>query len=116
MPARRSERITSLITQLAAEYIERNSGRSSIITVTGCEVSDDLKTSTIYFTSLPESEEQRALDFLKRQRSDFRDFVKKNWRMHTIPFFDFEIDKGEKNRQRIDELLNQAKLSDQIKG
>ena len=41
--------------------------------------------------------------FLKRKRSDFRDFVKDNARLARIPFFDFEIDKGEKNRRQVEE-------------
>jgi ribosome-binding factor A len=34
-----------------------------------------------------------------------REFLKKNMRTKIIPFVDFAIDLGEKNRQKIDELL-----------
>ena len=109
MEGRRNEKMASLLMKYAAEFVERTSNKNSIITITGVELSEDLKTANILFTVLPESYEEAALDFLKRQRSDFRDYVKKLWKARLLPFFDFAIDKGEKNRQRIDELLNQAR-------
>lgn len=99
--------MTRLIKELAANFLEREATNVSLITVTGCEISPDLKKATIYFTVLPENKERAALDFTKRMRGDFRDYLKKNLEMRSIPFIDFEIDKGEKNRQRIDELLRQ---------
>lgn len=105
----RSQKIKSLINQRAAEFVIRHSGTKSLITITDVNIADDLKNSTVFFTVLPTQYENEALEFLKRQRSEFRDFVKKNWTAYTIPFFDFEIDKGERNRQKIDELLNKAK-------
>ena len=113
MSEHRNEKVASLLMRYAAEFVEKTSNKNSIITITDIAISDDLKTAKILFTVLPENYEEGALDFLKRQRSDFRDFVKKNWRARILPFFDFEIDKGEKNRQRIDELLNQARLQDE---
>ncbi|MCX6738955.1 MAG: ribosome-binding factor A, partial [Candidatus Parcubacteria bacterium] len=59
---------------------------------------------TVFVTVFPDAEEETALSFLKRKRSDFREYVKKNTRIKTIPVVDFEIDKGEKHRQRIDEI------------
>jgi ribosome-binding factor A len=103
----RTDKVTRLIKELAANFLEREATNVSLITVTGCEISPDLKKATIYFTVLPENKERAALDFTKRMRGDFRDYLKKNLEMRSIPFIDFEIDKGEKNRQRIDELLRQ---------
>ncbi|MEI6296571.1 MAG: ribosome-binding factor A [bacterium] len=110
MQGRRNEKISSLLMKMAADFTQRVSNGNSIITITGVDISDDKERTTILFTTLPDSEELRALEFLKRQRSDFREYVKKFWKMRVLPFFDFEIDKGEKNRQRIDELLNQTKV------
>ena len=87
--------------------MEKEASNVSLLTVTGCEVTPDLKKATVYFTVLPESKEKSALDFAKRMRGDFRDYLKKNLEMRVIPFIDFQIDAGEKNRQRIEELLRQ---------
>jgi ribosome-binding factor A len=102
----REGRIKELIRELSAEFLSRESNRTSLITVTNVHVSPDGKTATIFFTVLPEDKQKAALDFAKRMRSDFREFVKEKSRLQRLPFFDFEIDTGEKNRQRIDELSN----------
>ena len=103
----RTDKINNLIRELAANFMEKEASNVSLLTVTGCEVTPDLKKATVYFTVLPESKEKSALDFAKRMRGDFRDYLKKNLEMRVIPFIDFQIDAGEKNRQRIEELLRQ---------
>ncbi len=92
------------IKRIAAQFLQRESNHLSLITVTDVMVSKDNKQMTIFFTVLPETKEKAALDFVKRKRSEFRKYVKENSRMQRIPFFDFAIDTGEKNRQKIDEI------------
>lgn len=89
---------------LAAEFINKESNRQSLITVTGAIVSSDGKRCDVLLTVLPEDKEHDAVDFLSRKRSEFRDFVKMRVRGRTIPMFDFLIDTGEKNRQVLDQL------------
>lgn len=101
----RTEKFGNLLRELAAEFLARNAGRESMITVTGARVSPDLKRGTVLISVLPTKDEENALGFCKRRRSEFRDFMKKNLKTKVIPFIDFEIDYGEKNRQKIDELL-----------
>ena len=105
MSTLRQEKIKELIKGLAAQFLQEESNYTSLITVTDTNVSRDLKRSTIFVTVYPESAEESALNFLKRKRKGLKNFVKSKAKMKIIPFFDFEIDKGEKNRQRIDELL-----------
>ncbi|MBU1728108.1 ribosome-binding factor A, partial [Patescibacteria group bacterium] len=79
----------------------------SLITVTSCTTSPDLKRATVFMTVFPSSKEKAALDFAKRKRTELREFLKKNMQTRNIPFVDIEIDQGEKNRQKIDELLRE---------
>lgn len=104
----RKEKIAELVKQLSAQFLERENNRTSLITVTNCIISSDLKKATILITVLPEKKEFTALDFAKRKRKDLRKFLQKNMRIKIIPFIDIQIDKGEKNRQRIDELLRNS--------
>ncbi len=106
MDTQRTQQITEEIAHMAAAFLGRESNRQSLITVTRADISPDRHKSTVYFVVLPESEEAAALDFTKRKRGDFRDFVKRNSRMRIIPFFDFAIDMGEKARQHLDEISN----------
>lgn len=101
---RRHDRMTSLIGRLAAEFFLLESGKQSLITVTQTTVSDDLKYATIFFTALPSDKEEEALALARRRASDIRRFVEEHARMGKVPFLNFAIDKGEKNRQRIEEL------------
>lgn len=100
----RQEKVQENIKHLAAEFLQKESSGGSLITVTNANVSKDLKRATMFITVLPVASEESALNFAKRKRGDIRNFIKTKLQMKTLPFLDFEIDKGEKNRQRIDEL------------
>ena len=104
----RTEKVSELVKKLAAEFLSREADKSSIITVTNANISDDLKNATIFFSVYPKASEDAALNFAKRKRSELKKYVKSKLKMRRIPFFDFEIDFGEKNRQKIDELWNDS--------
>jgi len=103
----RDERLTELIREIAAEYINLESNRNSLITITRVDLTDRGRRALIHFTVLPDSGEEAALDFLDRHRSKFRKFFSDKKIMGFPPQFKFALDLGEKNRQRIDELSNQ---------
>ncbi len=100
----RQDKVKENIQNITAQFLETESNRTSLITVTGANVSVDLKRATIFISVLPDSEEEAALNFVKRRRKDLRHYLQKKLQMRSIPFLDFEIDYGEKNRRRIDEL------------
>jgi ribosome-binding factor A len=101
----KDKRSEDIIKTLAMNFLERESNRTSLITVTKVDVYNRGKNANIYFTVLPEDREKVALDFVKRQRTEFREYMKKNARLPIIPFVDFDIDFGERNRQNIDRLI-----------
>ena len=104
MPTNRDQKIKDIIREAAAEFLQRDGTYTSILTVTDISLSDKSSRATIFFTVLPEDKEKGALDFVKRKRAEFREYFKGRSRMRALPFFDFEIDRGEKNRQKIDEI------------
>jgi ribosome-binding factor A len=99
---RRSEEV---IKELAMKFIASESNGTSLVTVTSITLSNRGKNVTVYFTVLPEDKEEVVLDFLRRKRPEFKDFVKDNSRLGIIPLVDFQIDFGEKNRQTVDRLI-----------
>lgn len=103
----RQSKIREEMLKIAGEYISREANRNNLITVTDASISPDLKQSTIFISVFPNDNEEGALAFLKRHRNDFRSFVKERISFKVLPFVDFKIDEGEKNRQRIDTLLQQ---------
>ncbi len=104
MGSKRQIQVSETLAHLAADYFARESNRLALITVTRADVSPDLKNVTIFFSVLPETYEEQVLHFARRSRTDFRDYIKKHAAMKFLPNVDFEIDYGEKNRQRIDDL------------
>lgn len=103
----RKEQMNNILKELAATFLSRENNNTSLITVTSANVSPDFKRATIFITVMPESKEETALFFAKRQRGNMRDFLKKNMNIKVTPFLEVEIDRGEKNRQKIDELLRE---------
>ena len=54
---------------------------------------------------IPREKENAAYGFIKRNLGDLRKDISKILKINPIPFLDVKIDEGEKNRQKIDELL-----------
>ncbi len=95
-----------VIHRLAAEFIRAESTKSSLITVTRVEISPTGKEAKIFFTTLPETQEDTALKFLERKNPEFKSYLREHSRIGFIPHIDFHIDYGERNRQRLDEISN----------
>src|ERR1039458_4941634 len=104
----RNEKVANQIKELAAQFLGRENNRTSLITVTACTTSPDLKKATILITVFPANKEEIVLNFIKRNLGDLREFLKKTMPIKIIPFLDVAIDQGEKNRQKIDELLRNS--------
>jgi len=103
----RSQRVEEELTKAAATFLNRESNRNSLITVTRTILSNDTRTAHIMVSVLPKDKEEAALHFLKRMRPHFKQFLKKSSKLPRIPFVDFCIDIGEINRQRLEELSDQ---------
>jgi ribosome-binding factor A len=106
----RDEKALSRMTELAARYIAREAGRSTLITPLRSEVSSDRKHATVFVSIFPDQEREHALKFLNRHSDMFRDFLKKEGRFAVLPFVKFEYDYGEENRQNLDTLSKDIDL------
>jgi ribosome-binding factor A len=103
------DRTETLLKELAAKYILTESSGKSLITITHCALSRKFDRATFFVSIFPVTEEEKAIDFLKRKRSEVREYIQDNSKIGRIPFVEFEFDLGEKNRQRVDELLSADK-------
>lgn len=100
----RNEKMESLLTRLVGEFVSHEAGPVSLITVTRVSFNQKAKRATAFITVLPDSKEKPALDFLQRKSSELREYVRDHARVGILPVFDFQIDIGEKNRQRVDDI------------
>jgi ribosome-binding factor A len=96
---RRQEKMESVLGAAAASYFNLNSNRSSLITVTRCDISPDNRKGTIYVTIFPDDKEEEALAFARRRRPELREYIGKQLNSKVLPYLDIELDVQEKARQ-----------------
>ena len=107
----RKEKINKKFQKAFADFIEKESNKESLVTVIKCNISSNLKNITVYISVLPIEKEDKVIEFLKRRKWDARDYIKKKVITKIIPFVNFSLDYGEKNRQYIDQLLKADTLN-----
>ncbi len=98
------EKIAEMIHHLAAQFVLEEGSGSSLLTITRVDLSPTGKEAKVFFTTLPEDQEDTALKFLERKTAEFQRYVRDNSRIGIVPHIDFKIDYGERNRQRLDTL------------
>lgn len=104
MKSRRLEKVNSLLRQLAASYLAKEIN-GVLITVTRVETSKDLKSAKIFISIFPESKEKEVFKNLKGKVDELRKYIGSQIKMKFLPQLSFEIDKAEKSRQKIEEIL-----------
>src|SRR5665213_2144476 len=104
MNGNRDERAREALREAAAEFLSREASRQSLITVTNTTLSSDGRRAIIYITVLPETFEVQGLSFANRHCGELAKFLGTRVRGMRTPHIEFVLDKGEKNRQRLDEL------------
>ncbi len=104
MTLRRVERINSLLRNLAASFLKKEI-KETIVTVIRIGATNDLKSAKIFISIFPENKENETLDFLKTKTGELRKFIGSQIKMKFLPHLEFEIDKGEKARQKIEKIL-----------
>src|SRR5262245_31391445 len=100
----RHGRMEESIREVAAEFLAREANRNILVTVTRVLLTEDNNRATIYLTALPEAGEKSAVEFANRNRPELNQFYKERVKGSMPPDITFEIDLGEKNRLRLDEL------------
>ncbi len=104
----RHVRVQALLLELIASFVRLEANANPLITITRTDISPDYKNVKVFFTTIPEKGQEDALVFLKRKGGDLRHYVKKHSNFKIIPFFTFEIDYGERNRQLIDTIVHKV--------
>ena len=110
-PYKRSQRVRDLLREEVADIIMRRvkDPRLGFVTVTGVDITDDLKIAKVYVSILKEEERETALEILNAAASFVRGEVGKRIRMKSIPALEFRIDESIAYGSRIDQLLKEIK-------
>ena len=101
--------MAEIIRQVAADFVLREATPASLITVTRVEMNPSGKVASLYFTTLPDSQQDTALKFLERKGGELFRFVREHSKIGILPQLKWKIDYGERNRQRLDEISENTK-------
>lgn len=80
----KDDRLLSAIHTAAAEFINRESNRRSLVTVTKVSFQDE-KNAHIFVSVYPPKDLHAVMDFLGRQEKEFLSYMKKSVKLHFVP-------------------------------
>ena len=105
-PADRKGRVIEIITREAAQFITREAGSGSLITVIRAQAPSHGDRVMVFVSIFPEEKARTALAFLERQREAFSDHLKAHTRLRPLPRIDFMLDNREDVGGPVSELPN----------
>lgn len=114
LPYKRSQRVRDLIREEVADIImyKLKDPRVGFVTVTGVDLSPDLKNAKIFVSILKEEEREATLDALTSSKAFMRATLAKRLKMKFIPHLDFRLDSSIEYGFKIDKLLKEVRDKD----
>jgi ribosome-binding factor A len=112
MQYKRSHRVGGLIRQVIGELLLRdlNDPRLESVTITGVEVTDDLKTATVFFSAMGiQAREEASTQGLKSAAAYIKKRLGRELRLRHVPDLFFKVDQSFDYGSRIDRLLQTVK-------
>src|SRR3954463_9781632 len=115
MDYKRSDRVGDLLLEVVSQLLvkEVSDPRVGAVTLTGAEVSPDLRQAKIFFNVLTGSGgKSDAVAGLKSAAGFIRGRAGKALKLRIVPTIEFIYDDTEERARRIDDLLRDAKKQD----
>ncbi len=112
MQSKRSERVGDLILEFVSQVLSReiNDPRVGVVTLTGVEVSNDLKHARVFFSVLVNQQgKDEVLSGLRSASGFIRSKIARELKLRYVPTLEFIYDDTQANAQRIEELLRKVK-------
>jgi len=115
LPYKRSQRVGDLIREEVANIImyRLKDPRIGFVTVTGVDMSPDMKSARIYVSVLKEEDREITLDILNSSKHFIRSLLSKRLSMKFIPTVEFRFDTSIEYGYKIDKLLKEIKDRDE---
>ncbi|HEX4775596.1 MAG TPA: 30S ribosome-binding factor RbfA [Acidimicrobiia bacterium] len=102
----RTARVNEVVREVLATEVERLSDpRLELVTVTGVDVSADLREATVYYSSLGPSDEAAA--GLRAAARHLRGVLGHQVRLKYLPRLSFREDPGVVQGRRVDEIIRE---------
>ena len=106
----RTERVGRLVQREIADILQQDFGGTSLVTVTGVRMTDDLGTAYVDVSVLGGDDRQRKAAFLRldQQSTEIRHaLAPRVSHLKRVPDLKFFLDEGPQRRERMDELFAQ---------
>jgi ribosome-binding factor A len=115
LPYKRSQRVGDLIREEVADIImyRLKDPRIGFVTVTGVDMTPDMKMAKVYVSVLKEEDRELTLDILNSSKAFIRSLLAKRLRMKVIPTVEFRFDTSIEYGYKIDKLLKEIKDRDE---
>jgi ribosome-binding factor A len=110
--SRRQRQVAELLHQEISQLIQHNTRdpRLGFVTVTGVDVSADLRVAWVYVTTLgDDSDAESTLEGLASAAGFFRYQLRQSLSLRFIPELNFRLDKSLEYGMHIDKLLDSLK-------
>ncbi len=111
LPYKRSQRVSDLLREEIAEIVihRLKDPRIGFVTITGVNVTDDIKIAKIYVSIFKDEDKKTTLEILNSAKSFIRSELSKRIRMKSIPSIEFRLDTSIEYGNKIDRLLKDIK-------
>jgi ribosome-binding factor A len=111
LPYKRSQRVSHLLKEEISDIIMNRlkDPRVGFLTVTGVDVTNDLKLARVYISVLKEEEREATFEALGSARAFIRSELGHRLRMKVIPAVEFRLDTSPEYVERIEKLLRQLR-------
>lgn len=111
LPYKRSQRVSDLIREEIADIIQYRlkDPRIGFVTVTGVDMTEDLKLAKVFVSILREEERDSTLEILNSAKKYMRSLLLKRLKMKFIPVIEFRLDTSIEYGFKMDALLKEIK-------
>lgn len=112
MTSRRQRQVAELLHEEISQLIQHSTRdpRLGFVTVTGVDVSADLRVAWVYVTTLgDDADAKKTLEGLASASSFFRYQLRQSLSLRFIPELNFKLDKSLEYGMHIDKLLDSLK-------
>ncbi|MDO8445296.1 MAG: 30S ribosome-binding factor RbfA [Deltaproteobacteria bacterium] len=118
MEYKRKDRVGDLLHQEISQLLIKGvkDPRIGFVTITGVEVSDDLKEAKVYYSVIGTDEEKKAAEIgLKSSAGFIRKELRKVLALRHIPNLHFRFDSSLEYGARIERILREVKVEEEVK-
>lgn len=111
LPYKRSQRVSDLLREEIADIIMNKikDPRLGFVTVTGVDLTDDLKIAQVYISILKEEDKETSFEIINSAKGFIRSELGRRVRMKFMPSLIFRFDESVAYGDKIERLLKEIK-------